>query len=110
NPGYPDYGERGIKPCDDWLGFENFYADRGDPPDGLSIHRIDNDGNYEPTNCIWAPPSVQNATRRRRPINVVKLKERIASGGPIKPRERNFILDCIDACAPPADGFVPPPF
>jgi len=110
---YPDYGERGIGVIEHWHPFEGWYADMGDPPPGLSIHRVNNDGNYEPSNCVWASPSMQAANRRRRPINVVKLKERIATGGPIKPRERNFILACIDTCAPPVDaagGFAPPPF
>jgi len=113
NPAFPDYGGRGITVCDDWRSFVNFYADMGDPPPGLSLHRINNDGNYEPTNCIWAPPSVQNANRRRRPINLVDLKERIALGGLIRRQEREFVLDCIDAYVPPHDaagGFAPPPF
>jgi hypothetical protein len=61
---YHCYGARGITVCDEWLSFENFYADMGDPPDGLSIDRINNDGNYEPGNCRWATRAVQNANRR----------------------------------------------
>jgi predicted nucleotidyltransferase len=82
----------------------------GDPPPGLSLHRINNDGNYEPSNCCWAPMSVQNANRRHRPINVADLKERIATGGPIRRKERDFVLDCINAYAPPDDAAAPPPF
>ena len=113
NKAFADYGGRGIAPCDEWRGFENFFADMGDPPPSLSIHRIDNDGNYEPGNCSWAPPSVQISNRRHRPINLDKLKQRIAIGGPIRRQERGFLLDCINAYAPPRDAagnFTLPPF
>lgn len=61
------YGGRGITVCERWHDLLNFIADMGEPPERLSIERINNDGNYEPGNCKWATKSEQRRNQRPRP-------------------------------------------
>lgn len=62
---YSRYGGRGIKVCDSWLNsLENFVKDMGIRPDGMTLDRIDNDGNYTPDNCKWSTKHEQVINRR----------------------------------------------
>jgi hypothetical protein len=84
NPNHPRYehwGGRGITICDEWLNEENgvlnFYnwAMTNGYQEGLSIDRINNDGNYEPSNCRWTDSYTQRMNQRPRQKKV-KIKER----------------------------------
>lgn len=66
------YGGRGITVCARWMDFRNFVADMGVKPAGLTLERINNDGNYEPGNCRWATPKEQAANKTHALIKLRK--------------------------------------
>lgn len=72
---YPHYGGRGITVCARWHAFENFLADMGTCPPGLSLDRKENESNYEPGNCRWLSRRDQNRNRSLTRLTVAAVQE-----------------------------------
>ena len=65
NASYSRYGARGISVCDRWRNsYDDFIADMGFRPDGMTLDRRDNEGSYEPGNVRWATKKQQDRNRR----------------------------------------------
>lgn len=76
-PAYKWYGQKGIKVCDRWSTFQNFYEDMHKKyKPGLSIDRIDPKGDYEPGNCRWLSRSEN--TSRRYPMPKITIRSMLA--------------------------------
>ena len=84
---YRHYGGRGITICEEWSVFANFSRDMAaDYAPGLSLDRMNNEGNYTPSNCRWATPLEQNNNRRgvhtlRTPWGVLSVAEASRAAG-----------------------------
>jgi len=76
---FKHYGGRGIRVCKRWDSYDNFLSDMGEKPDGMSIERIDVDGDYTPENCRWATQSQQMRNMRITRRVVVDGKTYIAA-------------------------------
>jgi hypothetical protein len=100
---FQSYGAKGIKVCERWMKFENFYADMGERRDGLTLERKDNRIGYEPDNCIWGSRREQSVNRsitrwithkgetlcmtdwaRRVGITKARLSQRLKAGWPVE--------------------------
>lgn len=82
-PGWRWYGGLGVLVCERWQNFVLFLADMGERPAGLTIERVDANGNYEPSNCVWATRRTQRRNQRRKKLDaagVAEIKRRLRSG------------------------------
>jgi len=127
---WPLYGGRGISVCEQWMSFDNFLADMGEVPPGMTLDRIDVNGPYSPDNCRWATAQTQANNRRNnvllggktmaeqaRELGITPeaIRYRIAKGAdPLskeKLRKKNYgrmvIQKTLDGCVVAEHGSLP---
>ena len=75
NMNYKRYGKRGIKVCDSWLDFTNFYTDMGECPEKMTLERTDNSKGYSLENCKWVSHKTQARNRSNNKIKLADAEE-----------------------------------
>ena len=103
--GYAIYGGRGIKVCPAWRDFGTFLADMGERPEGMTLDRIDVDGDYCPSNCRWVSDSVQYSNKRTsRTLTHEGVTLTVAEWARVQGLHRNTILRRLNKGASPPDA------
>lgn len=99
HPSYAHYGGRGITYHKDWKHFGNFYRDMNEGYElGLTLDRIDNDGDYTPDNCRWATRQVQARNRRSNRLLTLKgITRTIAEWAEVTETKYTTITQRLDA-------------
>ena len=106
---FKDWGGRGISVCERWHTYENFLSDMGQCPDGMSINRKNNDGNYEPGNCDWATSIEQNNNRRdNRILEVGGVEHTVAEWSRISNIGPSTIMKRLNLGWTPKDAVTKP--
>lgn len=108
---WSDYGGRGITVCDEWLKFENFFADMGKRPTiKHSIERVDNNSGYSPGNCRWATREDQAKNKRNnRAIELFGVSKHLAEWAREYGISHTLILSRLRSGWSEVDAITKPP-
>ena len=109
NHAYKWYGARGIRVCEKWLTFKGFFKDMGSKPSGLQLERIDNNGNYESSNCKWATLLEQkNNTRTNRHIEIEGITKTAAQWAAAFKIDKDTFLSRLKRGLSPKEALTKP--